>query len=212
MSDTDLPPLRWALRERQEEVARRLQDAFVAGYLEDDELDLRLERAQAAADMADLDRVLEGLPAPYRSALPGTPSLPSDALVRVENPAPPTPEGALVPIPRTTQLMIRIIGDGKRTLVIGECPSLKCLSVIGDTRIRLKAPEVIPGGVTHITFFNVIGDVRVDVPPGVRVVNESVALIGDLENPATDDPTHVHTVVLRGLSLIGDVEIRVREG
>jgi len=211
MTNDPLPPLRWTLESKREATSARLQDAFVAGYLQEDELDLRLDRVHTAQDVEALRAILHGLPERFLDGVHDEPPITSHALAFRDPVAPAQEDGALVRVSERPRYLVRLIGDAKRTMVLGEFRTLRCLSIIGDTRIRLRADDAVPGGVTHIRIFSTIGDIRIEVPPGVRVLNECLSLIGDVSDPAADDPQAVHTVILRGLSFIGDVNIRVRE-
>jgi Domain of unknown function (DUF1707) len=183
------PGIRVGDRDR-DDAARRLQDAFAEGRLDDDEFDQRMRAALTAKVSTELDLLTADLPAPApRSATPA--------------PAPGPQPGRLAIAYKSS------IRRGGRWRV----PSrFRCIIYKGTGRLDLRAAE-LAGPVTTMAVTAYKSRVDVLVPPGVRVevdgfgVSKGWSAEEDLEARLPADAPVVH---VRGIAYKGTIEVSTR--
>ena len=202
-SNEDLQPLappRYAFEQAREEAVARLQQAYVDGYLTDDELDVRLSRATDARTQEALDVLFVGLPG--HSAAPPTALVPRSS----------TSTALVLASASPSRSLTTLFGESEEVLTLGEVPSVQMLAMFADMDLTFREVGLSQGGTTVLDLRVVVGDIKVRVPAGVRVVNETLAILGEVGGlrkrgaPAPQDATH--TLILRGLVLFGEVSIR----
>lgn len=193
-----LPPTRHVIERTRERVSAALQQAYVDGLLTDDELDERLTRANDAESSEAMLALLVGLHAP------------SDETALVPHPAAST---ALVHTrggkPRS---LVSVFGDVDDELTLGETPSVSTLAIFADMDLTFREDELASGGTTVLDLSVILGDIKLRVPAGVRIVNEALTILGEIgaskkRRAPTPDAT-THTIVLRGFVLLGEVRVR----
>jgi hypothetical protein len=184
------PAIRVGDRDR-DDAARRLQDAFAAGRLDDDEFDHRMRAVLTAKVSTELDVLTADLPA-------ATP-----------RPAVPAPADA-GPKPGKFAIAYKSsIRRGGRWRV----PSrFNCVIYKGTGRLDLRAAE-LAGPVTTMAVTAYKSHVDVLVPPGVRVELDGVGVSKgwsaeeDLEARLPADAPVVH---VRGIAYKGTIEVSTR--
>jgi Domain of unknown function (DUF1707)/Cell wall-active antibiotics response 4TMS YvqF len=149
-------------------VAERLRDAFADGRLDEEEFDVRMQRALTARTRQDLDILLQDL---GRTAASGAPI-----------PAPPAaPAGAAEPFRRNTAILSTVSRKG-RWMVPQE---LSAVAVLGDVKLDLRA-AALSSPVTTIRVQAILGDVTLVVPPGVRVEVNGSPVMGEIRDRVDD--------------------------
>jgi hypothetical protein len=186
------------------EVAReRTIQALCHHYAHDrlsvEELDALLSRAQRAGDRRELDALLVGLPEI------------STAPARVGDGGVVAHLGASGPLDRRREERIAtIMGETKRTGAWVVPPRLRVIAVMGDVKLDLTEARLGPHTVIDATA--VMAEVRVLVPPGVRLETAGGSVMGSFtERWGVDDtlPSDAPIVRVTGLSVMADVSVKV---
>jgi hypothetical protein len=200
-----------------------LTDAYARDDLEQAEFERRVERAEEARTIEELEELVADFPEHVRTArgvrptTTGMPRLSGAALeaevARLDGLSAPT--------------TFNLLGD-KRVVLRREDPRVvRAVSIIGDCDVDLRglAGE---GGVVLVKVVALVGDTKIVVPRGTPVEVRLVGVIGDeerrrrgdglvkklarklgvLEEPKETAPTRPGpTVVVTGFRLVGDTEI-----
>jgi hypothetical protein len=184
------PAIRVGDRDR-DDAARRLQDAFAEGRLDDDEFDQRMRAALTAKVSTELDVLTADLPAATERTM-----------------VPAVADGG----PKPGKLAVAYkssIRRGGRWRV----PSrFRCVIYKGSGRLDLRAAE-LAGPVTTMAVTAYKSRVDVLVPPGVRVeldgfgVSKGWSAEEDLEASLPADAPVVH---VRGIAYKGTIEVSTR--
>lgn len=209
-----------------------LSDAYARDDLEQAEFERRLEAAERAATIEELDELVSDFPAEILNALQqpqtanGAASLhPTQGQGALSGKALDREIARLNVMPVSTTL--NIIGDS-HILIKPEGPRVaKSVSLLGDCNVDLRALAGKPGAAL-IKIFSLLGDTRILVPKGTNVETKIVSLIGDqtrakpggglfkrlakrlgfIEHSAEDPaPLPGPPVVVTGFKLIGDIVI-----
>lgn len=198
-SDPGITHLRCADEDR-ELVAQLLNNAYADGRLDFEEHSERIAAAYNAKTFGDLDGLTTDL-------------IPQPVARPTQIPAPASPGHAVAhhvsnaPVPADAFTGGRAILSNFRPsgpLVIP--PYSEVTSILGDARIDLvDATFVSPETTIRVTA--VLGEVRIRVPAGVRVVSSVSTVLGDFkaEGVVADDATVV--LKLEGTSCLGDVKV-----
>jgi len=80
-------------------------------------------------------------------------------------------------------------------------------AVMGGIELDLR-PAVTVGGRATIDVFVIMGGLEITVPPDWTVTNEAVVIMGGIEDRSSGSPGARQTLVIRGLILMGGVEIK----
>lgn len=188
-----LPPV--ALQKERERIVQHLCEAFAADHFDSDELERRLDRAHAAASVPELRELVSDLPAP------GTPAA---------APASAGPARTLA-APQGTQTVIAIMGGATRKGTWTPPRQLQVFAVMGGAELDFREAVLGPG-VIEVRVFAMMGGVEIIVPPGVRVENQGIAIMGGFEHKAHGPPPGPDAPVLRvsGFVMMGGVDVAVR--
>jgi hypothetical protein len=135
----------------QERVVAILTRHFANDWLNEAELEARLQRVYAATTSSELDAVISDLPAA------------------------PAAQASPVPAARAT---ITALFSGEERRIVSLVPrELRVRARLGYVELDLTGAEFEPG-LTTIEVRAVMGYVQIRFPPGVRVENEGHALFG----------------------------------
>lgn len=186
------------------EVAReRTIQALCHHYAHDrltiDELDTLLARAQRAGQRAELDALLVGLP-----EISSTPARVGDGGVVARL----GPDGPLDA--RREERIATIMGETKRTGAWVVPAHLRVIAVMADVKLDLTEARLGPHTVIDATA--VMAEVRVLVPPGVRLETAGGSFMGSFtERWGVDDglPSDAPIVKVTGLSVMAEVAVKV---
>lgn len=201
---------------RREDVITLLSTAYAHGELEEGELERRLERAERAGTIEELDALVSDFPSPARAPLESVPPAREEIERQVAE-----LDGLSAPTRFT------LIGDQHVAPVPGDPRVMRSVSIVGDSTVDLRALSGQPG-VFLLKVVSVIGDTSVIVPEGTEVQNRLRCLIGDQktgrrkegvigrlmkrlrgepERPEGSRRPPGPTVVVTGYKLIGDFEL-----
>ena len=193
MNEATSPAL--PLRERRDRIVERLCRHFANDDLTLEEFERRLDLAHRARDAAELDALLDGLPAsPGPAATPAPARPPADA-----RPA------------RATAIAIMggCVRKGRWT------PAAHTIAFAGWGGVELDFREaLLPAGVTEVTAIAIMGGIDIFVPPGVVVESEGIAILGGFDHAqgaATAASPDAPILRIRGLAFLGGVSIHVRD-
>jgi hypothetical protein len=192
VSSSRLPVPVAAARERTIEL---LSASFAQDQLSIDELDQRLERAYAAASLAELDALTADLPDSRRAAA----SLPAHVVG-----APPD-----VQAPRR---IVAILSESKRGGLWAVPEELDVSAVMSNLTLDLRSALLGPG-VTDIRVNAIMAQLHIFLPPGVRVLDEvrpfMASVADDSYSDLTADPS-VPVIRLSGRAIMAEVRVKTR--
>lgn len=178
-------------------VAELLTAAYAEGRITKDELDDRLTAAMSAKTFAELAPLTTDLvPSSLEGRSVGAVTTPSTPVIDRANAA---------TQPDTT---IAIFGGTDRRGPWRARRNIASLTLFGGTRLDFRE-ATFESDVCEVSIFCMFGGVDIDIPPGVAVRNETVALFGgtDVKNVAPPQPG-APTIVLKGLVAFGGVDAR----
>lgn len=181
-----------ALRDRREQVIARLTESFANDLFDVDELDRRIDRAQRATTLVELEDLLEDL-------------APATALV-------PTPtEQALAEWPdkRTMRAILGGIEKKGRWTVARR---LKVTCFWGGGKLDFREAQFAPG-TTELRVTAVMGGLEIIVPPWLAVECDATSIMGGFEElergHGSPDPGRA-MLRITGFALMGGVTIETR--
>jgi hypothetical protein len=187
-----------ALRRHREETIAALCEHFARDNLEAEELETLLDHAHQARSLAELDRLLEGLPALRQ---PGALAGPAAA------PLPAEPGSQ-----RDHQLVLAVMGGNVRTGPWTPARNVHVVAFMGGVELDFRQAS-LAAGVTEVYVLALMGGVEIIVPPGVQVESNGIGIMGGFDHGGqTKFPVDRPAPVLRisGLALMGGVEITER--
>lgn len=193
---------RYGVPARRKEITGRLSEAYSRDMLEQREFETRLERAEAAQTIEELDALVADFG-------PGAPEVPAAGGGR----------------------HLSILGDQTHVLVPGAEESFRGLALLGNFTVDLRAFRG-SGKTLTVRLSGFLGDAKVLVPPGTRVIRRSTLFLGDYRVQRAREPGGIKkfltqvfgrsdpppgspfppdgtppTVVLTGIRLLGDVVV-----
>jgi Domain of unknown function (DUF1707)/Cell wall-active antibiotics response 4TMS YvqF len=181
VTDSSSTDLRAADADRERVVAG-LREQLVAGRLTLDEFSDRVDRANAARTLAELDELGRDLP--------------------LAAPAPTTRR-------KPTHWAVAIMGSVERKSRWRVSESPVAVACMGSVVLDLRRAEIGHPEIT-ITAVALMGSVEVIVPEGVEVELTGLAVMGDKEENVADLPSlpGAPFVRVRAFALMGSVEVR----
>lgn len=187
-----------SLEAAREQAVQLLSHHYAYDRLTLEEVEQRLELAHKARAIADLDALLADLPSDprdestaggrqfYQLAAPG--------------------EGA------SQGRLLSFFAEVKRRGAWSPPQELQARIVFGSMLLDLREARLQPG-VTTIDVSVIFGELKVIVPPGVRVVSEGSAVFGSFDHsaPGYDElPPGAPTVRISGTAVFGATNVIVR--
>lgn len=193
------------------QVAEVLREAAGAGRLDFDELDDRLGATWAAKVYADLVPIVADLPE-------GAGHLPAQRLDGAPVSAAPRPPAPNTSAPATTTSgrstsAVAIMGGAVRKGVWEVGSTFTAFALMGGIEIDLRQ-AVFTSGELVINANTVMGGIEITVNAGTRIVEEGIGIMGGYdvkEKVAAQLSDSSPTVRVKGVALMGGVEIRRRE-
>jgi hypothetical protein len=193
MSDMVPGKRRYGVPEYRDKISACLETAYAENNLELAEYEKRLDLANSAESIEELDALVHDFP---------------------ENRRP----GALAPAEisdeESSDAKIVILGDQHLTAEDFCGKEIKTISIIGDVNIDIRRFRNSPEPV-RIKIYSLIGDTRVIIPRGMKVKNRVKNLLGDYElvrNRPGDQPPEQQEdqgfCILEGFNLLGDISIQ----
>ncbi|MEX1184315.1 MAG: DUF1707 domain-containing protein [Gemmatimonadota bacterium] len=198
MADRPLPQQN--LKQQRERTIQLLCDGFAQDRLELADFEARLDVANRAATVADLDALTSDLPAVRTAA----PAAARGAVERGSRAA----RNAV----QDSRTLIAVMGGVERRGPWKPSRKTFALAVMGGVSLDFRDVEM-PAGQTEVHLFCFMGGAEIIVPPGLAVDATGVAIMGGFEHASAPGSPGPDTPVLRidGLCIMGGVEIAVRE-
>lgn len=196
MSDTSgSGPLPVALKLQREKTIAALCDHFSNDRLTVEEFEQRLDVANRALTVPDLELLLADLPTPAPApALPAVSPLPRTAHVREQ------------------QTLVAIMGGVERRGSWVPAKQTYVLAVMGGAMLDFREVQ-LPPGTTEVMIVALMGGVEVIVPPGMNVDTGGFAIMGGFAHrhgfPPANDP-NAPLLRINGFALMGGVDLQVR--
>jgi hypothetical protein len=189
----------------------RVIQTLCAQYANDNlttqELEARFDLAYKAATTADLQALLTNLPA-----------LPPPGSTRSTRPIPAAPAAtplySIAPAGEGTPSEKRMLAVMSEVKKIGEwIPARRNVvwAIMGSAELDLRE-ALLSQGEIEIDVTAVMGEVKVIVPPGLRIACDGVAIMGEFKefhSGGTDDPG-APLVRIHGMALMGSVSVKTR--
>ena len=184
------------LKERREQVIARLCEAFAQDKLELTELEMRIDIAHRATTAAELNVLLEDLPAP---AAPPAPA-----------PAPSAGSRAREAI-RESRTLLALMGGVERRGNWSPGRKNVVIAMMGGADLDFREVD-LPPGETEVFIFAMMGGVDIVVPPDLTVDASGIAIMGGFgHSSAPRDPERSAPVLrITGFCFMGGVDISVR--
>lgn len=193
MTDPRPLPVR-PIQQVRERVVEQLSEHFARDHLTLDDLEARMARVYAATTPAEVDALVEDLPA-----------LAMGAPVTV------TPDG-YAPTPKLKERLIAVMSGISRRGLWKIPRRLRVVAVMGGVELDLRQAE-LPPGVTEIHAFVFMGGLQVRVPPGVRLETEGFAFMGGFEDRVHEPGVaraDAPVVRVTGVAIMGGVDAQVQ--
>ncbi|HEX6938855.1 MAG TPA: DUF1707 domain-containing protein [Longimicrobiales bacterium] len=184
-----------ALNERRRRIIDALCRHFAADHLTLEEFERRVDVAHRTGDVAELDALLAGLPAPAGASV-------TPAAARAARPA-------SVSGRSDREYAVAVFGGATRKGPWTPAERVLAYAVWGGIELDFREAR-LPSGVTEVSAFALFGGVEIIVPPGLVVESTGAAILGGFDQargaatPAPDAPV----LRVRGLAMMGGVQIR----
>ncbi len=180
-------------------LADLLDDAYADGRLDRAEHDERMAQALTARTVADISRLTRDLG-------------PLDAVV----PQPGSPSGSSLASPASSvpivagqqnDRIVTILGDVSRGAGSVLAARTEIISGLGDVRLDLTSMALAAHDVV-IDIRSALGDVKIMVPAGIRVIDQTGRFLGDSKvEGLVPAPADAPTITLTGFLALGDVKV-----
>jgi hypothetical protein len=183
----------------RERVIQSLCAHFANDQLTTQELEARLDRAYQAANATELQALTSNLPAlPAELAPPRAPTVAQRARTLIGN---------VATVKRSLALMSEVVKAGEWI------PARKNVMhvVMGTATIDLREALLSPGE-TEFELNALMGEIKVIVPPGLRVACDGLAIMAEFrayDSAGSDDP-HAPLVLIHGMAVMSSVTVQTR--
>lgn len=183
-----------SLEREREKTIELLSQHFAHDNLALDELERRMALVYRASDILSLRELTRDLPS-------------AEAPVAVRAPAP-VPQAFM---PETGRIL-SIMASTKRKGVWQPPRDLDLRCVMSETHLDFTQAQLAPG-VTEIDVFALMAQVKIIVPPGVRVVCQPGAFMADVADETTDPPpvgSGAPVIRITGFVMMTELKVFVR--
>jgi hypothetical protein len=186
-----------SVRDARERTIAILSDLFARDDLELDEFERRVSLVHRAANVAEVEKVIDDLKLP-------------DGVAGVA----PRPSTALVPASqvRQSETLVAILGGATRRGTWTAPQHLRVFAFMGGSELDFREARLAPG-VTDVTIFAMMGGVQITVPPDLAVEVHGGAILGGFEHidrqPPEADPDRP-ILRVHGFAIMGGVGIETR--
>ncbi|MFV2199048.1 DUF1707 SHOCT-like domain-containing protein [Nocardiopsis sp. LOL_012] len=183
----------------RDQVAERLREALAEGRLSPVELDERLEALYTAKTVGELAPIVADLPAPHgprTSAADRMSVLGPDARDLAEQ-------------SKGSENLVAVFGGCERKGRWLVEPRTNISVLFGGVDLDLREAVLSQNEVT-VQLAVILGGVEITVPEGVRVINNTSAILGGAEIHGADRVTDPNAPVIRltGTCMLGGVEVK----
>jgi hypothetical protein len=179
----------------RDHVAKLLGEAMAEGRLDAEEHAERVEAVYTAKTLGALRPLVADLPVSF--APPSTGNAPA-------------PVGGSAPANvSVTDSVTAVFGEQQRRGRWLVRNGLDAKAIFGSIELDLTEAVLEQRELT-ISATSIFGEVKLRVPPGVMVVNEGVAILGERKFDLSDEPYTADTPIVhvRGFTLFGSVEVK----
>ena len=193
--DRPLPQVQ--LKERRERAIAVLCEAFAQDHLDLTELETLIDRAHRAATPAELDALIQDLPAPPQPP----PSSAADA----------TPARRVSEAIRDSRTLLAFMGGVERRGNWAPGRKNVVIALMGGADLDFRDVR-LPPGETEVFIFAMMGGVDIVVPPDLNVDASGIAIMGGFGHSSAarvEDPA-APVLRINGFCFMGGVEISVR--
>jgi hypothetical protein len=189
------------LKQRRERTIQLLCEHFAQDRLDLADFEARLDIANRAGSVTELDVLLQDLPVARPAVTPVQPA--AEALARGGR--------AVRDAVRDSRTLLALMGGVERRGHWTPARKNIVIAIMGGADLDFREVE-LPSGETEVFIFCMMGGAEIIVPPGLAVDASGIAIMGGFAHasaPARPDPD---TPVLRihGLCIMGGVDIMVR--
>lgn len=188
-------PLPVALKAQRDKTIAALCEHFSSDHLSMEEFEQRLDFANRAVTIADLQTLLADLPTAT--------TVPEAAEAAVV---------ARATHQRNLQALVAIMGGVERRGSWNPAKQTFVIAVMGGGMLDFREVQ-LPQGETEVTIFCIMGGVEVIVPPGMNVDTGGFAIMGGFahrhDSPPAPDPK-APVLRINGFALMGGVDLQVR--
>lgn len=173
---------------------------FAHDHIPVEELDQRLDAAYKATSILELEALVRDLPDAQA------------ALARLSAHAPAYREEPSVQLdyPEDSERVLSIMSETRRRGLWVVPRELEVLSIMSETELDLRQASLAPG-LTEIAISGLMTKVVIIVPPGVRIVNRVLAVMGAVRDRTTRDPVVDPTapvIRIKGWAAMAEVIIK----
>jgi len=192
------------------EVVERLKLNYAYDNINDHELSLRIEQAEAGRTHAELRAVVADLPLFHEPGETG----PSGE-TRRSTTTKPAKEGSPVELNSgkvsKSSIIFALLGGAERRGVWRPARSTKVVALMGGVDLDYRK-AVFPPGRTVVNALCVMGGLDIVVPPGVTVEVSALPILGGVDD-RSDSPEDPSAPVLeiRAIAIMGGVDIKTRK-
>lgn len=194
MTSPDSPVV--PLEQTRDKTIDALSLHFAHDALSLEELERRLELAYRARSVAELRALTADLePVAERSAVPAVANAPVSPALAPDH-----------------EHIRSIMAETKRLGVWAVAQRLDLTAVMSDTTIDLTQ-AVLPAGIVDVHVKAMMTDLKVILPPGVRVANRLSNFMASVEVQPDDSPTRADLPVIRltGWAVMASVVVKTRK-
>jgi hypothetical protein len=201
MSESPAPTnLPVAVKAQRERTITALCDHFSNDRLTVEEFERRLDVANRALTVPELDTLLSDLPAVAETSTPVSPAM------ATQTTAAPTKHF------REQQTLVAVMGGVDRRGRWQPARQTLVIAVMGGAALDFREVQ-LPPGETELTLLCVMGGAEVIVPPGMNVDTSGVAIMGGFahrhDQPPVSGPD-ASILKINGFALMGGVDLQVR--
>jgi len=192
------------IERRREQAVERLMEHFANDDLEVEEFERRLDEAHRSQTAEELNRILADLPEPRALTLRE-----ADASLQPAR----RPELVSRDQVRDRALIMSIMGGSERKGRWIPARRSNVIALMGGHALDFREALMAPG-VTEVWIFAMWGGVEIVVPPGLPVEVDGLAIMGGFDfdsNEPTDRTPDQPLLRIRGMALMGGVEVTVRQ-
>lgn len=188
-----------ALAQHRTRIIDVLTSAFAHDRLDTDALEGRLERAEHAQTLSELDALILDLEQDNR-ALVSSRRPRSTALVTLPSPC-----------KRRTQHMLAVMGGSSRRGAWTLRRRTSATAVMGGIVLDLRN-ATLPEGTSRLKLRAVMGGITLIVPPDLDVDVRGLGIMGHFGRDEREEQSHAsqRRLVVRGFAIMGGVHIKTR--
>ncbi|TVR91924.1 MAG: DUF1707 and DUF2154 domain-containing protein [Spirochaetaceae bacterium] len=197
------------------EVVERLKLNYAYDNINDHELGLRIEQAEAGRTHTELRMLVADLPLFHEPGTSTSDAYLSDPTAQPQTTAQPKTRDASVELNSgrvgKSSTVFALLGGAERRGVWRPARSTRVVAVMGGVDLDYRK-AIFPPGRTVVNALCIMGGLDIIVPPGVAVEVSAVPILGGVDN-RTDTPEDPSAPVLeiRAVAIMGGVDIKTKK-